>query len=106
MDAQLKRGLIEICVLAMLRKGDSYGYQLIKDVSSLISVSESTLYPVLRRLEAADCLTVYTVEQNSRLRKYYAVTEKGVNRIHEFLSEWAELSKILDFIKDGEQHDA
>lgn len=106
MDAQLKRGLIEVCVLAMLRRGDSYGYQLIKDVSALIAVSESTLYPILRRLETAEYLTVYTVEHNSRLRKYYAITDKGVRRIQEFLQEWAELDQVLAFIKEGTGHDA
>lgn len=106
MDAQLKRGLIEVCVLAMLRQGDSYGYQLIKDVSALIAVSESTLYPILRRLETAEYLTVYTMEHNSRLRKYYAITDKGVRRIQEFLQEWAELDQVLVFIKEGAGHDA
>ena len=106
MDAQLKRGLIEVCVLAFLKKGDSYGYQLIKDVSGVIEVSESTLYPILRRLEAAECLTVYSVEHNSRLRKYYAITGKGVARIHAFLNEWAVLNQVLDFIKEGANHDA
>ncbi|MBE5777037.1 MAG: PadR family transcriptional regulator [Clostridiales bacterium] len=106
MDAQLKRGLIEVCVLAMLRRGDSYGYQLIKDVSALIAVSESTLYPILRRLETAEYLTVYTMEHNSRLRKYYAITDKGVRRIQDFLQEWAELDQVLAFIKEGAGHDA
>lgn len=105
MDAQLKRGLIEVCVLALLKKGDSYGYQLIKDVSGLIQVSESTLYPILRRLETAGHLTVYTVEHNSRLRKYYAITDSGKQRICDFLSEWAELDKVLHFIKEGADHD-
>jgi len=106
LDAQLKRGLIEVCVLAMLRRGDSYGYQLIKDVSALIAVSESTLYPILRRLETAEYLTVYTMEHNSRLRKYYAITDKGVRRIQDFLQEWAELDQVLAFIKEGAGHDA
>ena len=60
-DPQLKRGLLDACVLSLLRRGDSYGYQLIKDISPYIDVSESTLYPILRRLEAAGCLTVYSV---------------------------------------------
>ena len=59
MDIQLKRGLIEICVLKVLTKGDSYGYQLIKDISPLIEISESTLYPILKRLESSGMLTVY-----------------------------------------------
>ena len=77
MDVQMKRGMIEVCILSLLARGDSYGYQLIKDIAPIMEISESTLYPVLRRLEAADCLTVYSVEHNSRLRKYYAITENG-----------------------------
>lgn len=67
-DPQLKRGLLEVCVLAVLRREDSYGYQIIKDLSSCIEISESTLYPILRRLEAAGCLSVYSVEHSGRLR--------------------------------------
>ena len=69
MDAQLRRGLLDICVLAVLRRGDSYGYQLVKDMSELIEITESTLYPILRRLESGGLVTVYSVEHNSRLRK-------------------------------------
>lgn len=105
MDAQMKRGLIEVCVLAILKQGDSYGYQLIKDVSQLIEVSESTLYPILRRLEAAECLRVYSVEHNSRLRKYYSITEKGIARIHASLEEWSTLLKVIDFVKEVVRHD-
>lgn len=101
MDAQLKRGLIEICILSRLDRGDSYGYQLIKDIGPVLSVSESTLYPVLRRLEAADCLTVYTVEHNSRLRKYYAITDQGRQRIADFQQEWAEMNRVYQFIMTG-----
>ena len=100
MDNQLKRGLIEVCVLAFLRKGDSYGYQLIGEVSQLIDVSESTLYPVMRRLEAAQCLTVYSMEHNGRLRKYYAITEKGHARIADFVAESQILLRVIDFIRE------
>ena len=71
MDIQLKRGLLEICVLCALLHEDSYGYKIIKDVSEYVEISESTLYPILRRLEAAGALTVYSAEHNGRLRKYY-----------------------------------
>lgn len=98
MDAQLKRGFVEICILSLLSRGNSYGYQLIKDVEPILSVSESTLYPVLRRLEAAHCLEVYSVEHNSRLRKYYAITEEGRRRIDDFQQEWAEMSKVYQFV--------
>lgn len=103
MDVQLKRGFIEICVLKVLTKGDSYGYQLVKDISGCMVVSESTLYPILKRLEAAALLSVYTVEHNSRLRKYYRITEPGRRRIAEFLQEWQELMEVYDFIKEGNE---
>ena len=100
MDAQLKRGLVEVSILTLLSRGDSYGYQLIKDIEPILSLSESTLYPVLRRLEAAQCLTVYSVEHNSRLRKYYAITDAGRQRIAEFMREWADVKKVYDFIAE------
>ena len=104
MDAQMKKGMVEVCILSLLTRGDSYGYQLIKDVGSIMEVSESTLYPVLRRLEAARCLTVYSVEHNSRLRKYYAITDAGRQRIAEFMQEWADVKKVYDFIAEVSGH--
>ena len=100
MDSQMKKGMMEACILAVLSRGDSYGYQLIKDMEPIMRLSESTLYPVLRRLEAAGCLTVYSVEHNSRLRKYYAITEDGRKRIADFLAEWADVKKVYDFIAE------
>ena len=99
-DPQLKRGLLDACVLSVLRRGDSYGYQIIKDLSGCIELSESTLYPILRRLESAGLLTVYSVEYNGRLRKFYHLTEQGLRRSDEFLSGWAELERIYEFIKE------
>ena len=105
MDAQMKKGMVDVCILAALARGDSYGYQLIKDIAPLIALSESTLYPVLRRLESAGCLTVYSVEHNSRLRKYYAITDEGRRKIADFLGEWAEIKKVYDFIAEGSNHE-
>lgn len=102
MDIQLKKGLLEFCVLAVLKKTDSYGYQIIKDISACIEISESTLYPILKRLEAGSYLETYSVEHNSRLRKYYKITDKGKDYINEFLEEWKQVMKIYYFIK-GEQ---
>ena len=99
MDAQMKKGMLEAVVLSLLKRGDSYGYQLMKDMSPIMDVSESALYPVLRRLEAANCLTVYTVEHNSRLRKYYALTDGGRQRIRDFLKEWEDINNAYEFIK-------
>lgn len=100
MDIQLKRGLIEICVLKVLTKSDSYGYRLIKDISPYIEISESTLYPILKRLEASGLLTVYSIEHNGRLRKYYQITSLGRNKIQEFMFEWQEVMKVYNFIKE------
>ena len=91
---------MEACILSVLSRGDSYGYQLIKDMQPIMRLSESTLYPVLRRLEAAGCLTVYSVEHNSRLRKYYAITDEGRKRIADFMDEWAEVKRVYDFIAE------
>ena len=101
MDVQLKRGLLDICVLAAMQNEDTYGYKLIKDVSPYIAISESTLYPILKRLETAKCVTVYAVEHNGRLRKYYAITDEGRRRITAFLEEWDELRSVYAFIQNG-----
>ena len=105
MDAQMKKGLVEVCILSLLSRGDSYGYQLIKDITPILTLSESTLYPVLRRLEAAGCLTVYSMEHNSRLRKYYAITDEGRGRIADFMAEWADVKKVYDFIAEVNGHE-
>jgi len=108
MDIQLKRGVLEVCTLAVLRRGDSYGYQLVRDVSQWIPISESTLYPILKRLEGGGYVTVYSVEHNGRLRKYYQITESGVNKIKEFIVEWKELMAVYRAIEsemEGEKHD-
>ena len=84
MDIQLKRGLLDVCVLAAIKQEDSYGYQIIKDMKPYVELSESTLYPILRRLEAAQLLSVHSAEHNGRLRKYYHITEQGQKRLEDF----------------------
>lgn len=105
MDAQLKRGILEAFVLAVLKRGDSYGYQIIKDMSGLMDVSESTLYPILKRLENSECLTVYSIEHNGRLRKFYHITEKGRDKIGEFLESWRGLMDVYNLILEEWQND-
>ena len=105
MDVQLKRGLLEVCVLAAIKHEDSYGYQIIKDMKPYVDISESTLYPILRRLEAAELLTVRSVEHNGRLRKYYHITPAGLDRIAAFAEEWNEIMSIYEFVVRGEQQD-
>ncbi len=98
MDVQLKRGLLDVCVLAAIRKEDSYGYRMIKDMSPYVRLSESTLYTILKRLENANMLTVRTVEHGGRLRKYYHITEPGLKRLEEFKEEWREIMLLYQFI--------
>lgn len=105
MDAQLKRGVLEICILSVLRRGDSYGYQIVKDTSPAVAISESTLYPILKRLEAGGCVTVYSVEHNGRLRKYYHITPAGEEKIESFLLQWQDLMKVYTFIAGGKNHE-
>ncbi|MBR5094229.1 MAG: PadR family transcriptional regulator [Oscillospiraceae bacterium] len=103
MDIQLKRGMLDACVLAAIKDGESYGYQMLKDMKPYVELSESTLYPILRRLEAAQCLTVRTAEHNGRLRKYYAITRRGLERLASFREEWKELLAIYRFVVRGEE---
>lgn len=98
MDVQLKRGLLDVCVLAAIKSEDSYGYKIIKDMKPYIELSESTLYTILKRLKKADMLSVRTAEHGGRLRKYYHITEKGLERIREFEVEWKEILAIYQFV--------
>ena len=104
MDNQMKRGLLDVCVLSAIRDEDGYGYQIVKDMKPYVSISESTLYPILRRLEEAGCLTVRSVEHKGRLRKYYRITPAGRRRIEEFREAWKEIQAIYDYVTREEQH--
>ena len=105
MDIQLKRGLLDICVLAAIKSEDSYGYKIIKDMEQYIELSESTLYTILKRLEAAKMLTVRSQEHDGRLRKYYHITAEGLRRIEEFKDEWKEIMGIYQFITKEKDND-
>ena len=106
MDVQLKRGLLDVCVLAAIKNEDSYGYKIIKDMKPYIELSESTLYTILKRLETAKMLTVRTAEHEGRLRKYYHITEQGLSRIEAFKEEWNEILAIYRFVtKEDESHE-
>lgn len=103
MDIQLKRGLLDVCVLAAIKDDESYGYQIIKDMKPYVDISESTLYPILRRLESAKLLTVQNAEHNGRLRKYYHITDLGLKRINDFRDEWNEIINIYNFVTREEE---
>jgi len=102
MDIQLKRGLLDVCVLAAIKSEDSYGYKIIKDMKPYIELSESTLYTILKRLETSNMLTVRSVEHDGRLRKYYHITDVGLKRIEEFKVEWKEILSIYKFVTKGD----
>ncbi len=99
MDTQRKKGVLDICVLSVLQKGPSYGYVIIDEVSKCVEISESTLYPLLKRLESLGCVTGYTQEHNGRTRKYYRITSAGTERIRMFLSEWEQMQRIYHFVE-------
>lgn len=105
MDVQLKRGLLDVCVLAAIKDGESYGYKIIKDLKPYTELLESTLYTILKRLENASMLTVRTAEHSGRLRKYYKITQTGMERIEEFKSDWSEIMSIYKFVTGGEDND-
>ncbi|MDD6326936.1 MAG: PadR family transcriptional regulator [Eubacteriales bacterium] len=98
MDTQLRKGLLELCVLAVLREHDSYGYQIIKEISEYIDISESTLYPILRRLESEEKVVTYNTQYNNRIRKYHKISEKGLHTLEEFSREKETLIRIIDWV--------
>lgn len=106
MESQFRRGVLDACVLAVLENGQSYGYQMVKDINEFIPITESTLYPILKRLENSQMLSVTSQEHNGRLRKYYSITDKGRDHITELLKEWEEVVKIYRYItKEREKKD-
>lgn len=100
MNVQIKKGIVEVCVLATLRKEPSYGYKIISDISEIIEISESTLYPILRRLEQQNLLETFSRDFNGRTRKYYKITYAGLRKIDEFVAEWSEMEMVIKFIKE------
>ena len=103
MDVQLKRGLLDVCVLTAIKNEDSYGYKIIKDLTPYLELSESTLYTILKRLELSKLLTVRTLEYGGRLRKYYHITKAGLERIDEFKKDWREIAMIYQFVVKEEE---
>jgi PadR family transcriptional regulator PadR len=99
MDIQLKKGLLELMVLASIKYEDSYGYKIIQDISSIIEVSESTLYPILKRLEKQKLVKSYNTTYNSRIRKYYKIITKGREKLSKATEDYEEVKRMYAFIK-------
>ena len=102
MDIQLKRGILEVCVLAAIKNEESYGYKIIKDMKPWVEMTESTLYTILKRLELSKMLTVRSSEHGGRLRKYYRITKAGLGRIEDFKEEWSEVMAMYQFVTKEE----
>lgn len=101
MNPQLKKGFLEYCILAVLNKGDSYGYQIIKDVEAAFPISESTLYPILKRLEKNEYITSHNEIYHNRVRRYYHLTSTGVTRSQNFLAEQDKIERIYQFVREA-----
>ncbi|MCI8859242.1 MAG: PadR family transcriptional regulator [Lachnospiraceae bacterium] len=95
--------LLDAIVLAVVckEKEGTYGYKITQDVRQAIEVSESTLYPVLRRLQKDDCLEVYDMECGGRNRRYYKITDKGIAQLKLYQSEWVNYSSKITMLFSG-----
>ena len=93
---QVPSALLEACVLSTLVKQDAYGYSLTQSIKETLDVSESTLYPVLRRLETDGLLFTYDEPHNGRNRRYYQITKTGRARQKELLEQWQLFQKAID----------
>jgi PadR family transcriptional regulator PadR len=99
MDIQLKKGILELMILASIKYEDSYGYKIIQDISSIIDISESTLYPILKRLENQKLVKTYNTTYNSRIRKYYQINSLGKEKLKTVIEDFDDIKLMYDFIK-------
>lgn len=95
---QLGSALLDACVLAVLDQGDTYGYVLTQRVKEVVDISESTLYPVLRRLQKDEALTTYDQPFSGRNRRYYQITQAGRDRLQMYRTEWSSYKQSIDHI--------
>ena len=102
MAFQIGAALLDACVLAVLDKQDVYGYELTMDIKSVIEISESTLYPVLRRLQKDGCLVTYDQPYNGRNRRYYSITEQGREKLEQYRVDWEAYKNGIDKMMKGE----
>lgn len=106
MTFQVSAGLLDACVLSIIHKEETYGYKITQEIKEKLGLSESTLYPVLRRLQKEELFTVYDQEVGGRNRRYYRITEKGKRRLQEYREDWIDFQKnISSILVEGEIHD-
>ncbi|SDB33850.1 MULTISPECIES: PadR family transcriptional regulator [unclassified Butyrivibrio] len=101
MTYQLTAPLLDACVLGIVRSEDSYGYTLTQKVRQVVDISESTLYPVLRRLQKSGCLRTYDAPFQGRNRRYYAITDEGRQMLGFYEGEWNEYKDKIDGLIKG-----
>lgn len=101
MDIQLKKGVLDVCVLYAISRSESYGYKIISDLQGIIEISESTLYPILKRLEAGGFLVTRTAEYSGRLRRYYKITPLGLKKLNSGRGDLVEINNIYKKIFGG-----
>lgn len=98
--------LIEFLILAVLEQGDSYGYEISQTIKLIANIKESTLYPILKKLEASGFLTTYSREFQGRMRKYYSLTNRGVEQLVTLKEEWTLYTDTVNGIIEGSiRHD-
>jgi len=102
MQFQLTSQVLEVCVLSVLSREDTYGYKLTQGIKTILSVSESTLYPVLRRLQTDGSLFTYDEAFDGRNRRYYKLTDSGSVKLAEYLTLWEQHKNKVDrIVKEG-----
>ena len=105
MNSQFNKGVIEMCVLALVAKRDFYGYELVEAISKKIEISEGTIYPILRRLTLEKYFDTYLKESSEGPpRKYYRMTNNGQKQTEKLLKEWKKFSSDVEFLlQNGDQ---
>jgi len=104
LNTQFKKGVLDMCVLAVLSKGDSYGYDLAEELSSRIQIADGTVYPLLRKLAGSGEVSTYLKESSGGPpRKYYSLTDKGRDRLEQDMKEWKDFTAMVSGIIGGEQ---
>ncbi|RZT23391.1 PadR family transcriptional regulator [Fictibacillus sp. BK138] len=103
MNVQFKKGVLELCVLVLTSKKDRYGYELVEEISKKFEISEGTIYPLVRRLTKEGLFSTYLMESNEGPpRKYYRITEKGIELKNELLQDWQQFTKGVNEMLEEE----